>query len=198
MEQTQMQNRATPGQEASVSVAATTNGEQHGPSHLQQTLDAVARATQGLSELQWRYKPGADRWSISEIVEHLHHSEEYFYGDVVDRVMQAPAGQPDRDVAAIDAMVLAVITDRTNKGSTPAPLRPQGLHQADEALRRFFDARRRTIAFVERTSDLREHVVDSPLGQPLDALEWLLLASGHAERHVGQIEEVKADPGFPG
>jgi len=44
---------------------------------------------------------------------------------------------------------------------------------------------------------LREHVADSPLGQPLDAYEWLLFNGAHSERHTKQILEVKADPNFP-
>jgi hypothetical protein len=32
---------------------------------------------------------------------------------------------------------------------------------------------------------------------PLDAYQWLLLISGHTERHLAQILEVKADPNFP-
>ena len=36
-----------------------------------------------------------------------------------------------------------------------------------------------------------------PLGQPLDAYEWLLFVAAHSERHTKQILEVKADPNFP-
>jgi hypothetical protein len=31
----------------------------------------------------------------------------------------------------------------------------------------------------------------------MDAFEWVLLVSAHAERHTRQLQEVKADPGFP-
>jgi hypothetical protein len=44
---------------------------------------------------------------------------------------------------------------------------------------------------------LREHVTDSPLGQPLDAYQWLLFISAHSERHTKQILEVRGDPNFP-
>jgi hypothetical protein len=57
--------------------------------------------------------------------------------------------------------------------------------------------RERTMEFLTSTPGLRDHVMDSPLGQPLDAYEWLLFISAHSERHTKQILEVKADPGFP-
>jgi hypothetical protein len=37
----------------------------------------------------------------------------------------------------------------------------------------------------------------SPVGQPLDAYQWVLYLSAHSERHTKQILEVKADPSFP-
>ena len=58
-------------------------------------------------------------------------------------------------------------------------------------------SRGKTIAYLEATPDLRAHVVDSPIGQPLDAYEWLLFIAAHSERHTKQILEVKADPNFP-
>jgi hypothetical protein len=53
------------------------------------------------------------------------------------------------------------------------------------------------LEFLQSTPDLRAHVFDSPLKQPLDAYEWLLFMGAHSERHTKQILEVKADPGFP-
>lgn len=52
-------------------------------------------------------------------------------------------------------------------------------------------------AFLESTPDLREHVADSPFGQPWDTYEWVLFIAAHSERHTKQILEVKADPNFP-
>ena len=31
----------------------------------------------------------------------------------------------------------------------------------------------------------------------LDCYEWILFLTAHSERHLKQILEVKADPGFP-
>lgn len=44
---------------------------EQGQQYPEQTRSAVIGATRGLSEAQWKFKPAPDRWSISEIVEHM-------------------------------------------------------------------------------------------------------------------------------
>ncbi len=110
--------------------------------------------------------------------------------------MKAPAGPPDRDVAKMDAMVLAMVPDRSTKRQAPPELVPSGRWSPNEALDHFLASRARTIEFMRTTPDLRQHVMDSPLG-PLDAYEWLLFIAAHSERHTKQILEIEASPGFP-
>jgi hypothetical protein len=106
-------------------------------------------------------------------------------------------GAADRDTAKADAMVLAMIPDRNHKAQAPPPLVPTGRWSPAETLAHFQKSRAQTIAFLQSTPDLWEHVADSPLGQPLDAYEWLLFVAAHSDRHTKQILEVKADPNFP-
>jgi len=112
-------------------------------------------------------------------------------------VMLAPAGKADRDYKGTDKMVLSAIADRTRKAQAPEPVLPTGRWSPQEALAQFLKVRERTMEFLKSTSGSRDHVVDSPLGQPLDAYQWLLYISAHSERHTKQILEVKADPNFP-
>lgn len=116
--------------------------------------------------------------------------------DVADTVMKAPAGAPERDVAKMDALVLQLVPDRSNKRQAPLPPVPTGRWTPAEALAHFLKSRQRTIEFMQTTSNLLQHVSDSPLG-PLDGYEWLLFIAAHSERHTKQMLEVKASPGFP-
>jgi hypothetical protein len=61
----------------------------------------------------------------------------------------------------------------------------------------FFSQRReRTLEYVRTTQNaLRMHFDSGASG--LDAYQWLLAIAGHTERHVLQINEVKADPRYP-
>jgi hypothetical protein len=170
---------------------------ERGVMYLQQTRDGVVAAAKGLSEAQMKFKPAADRWSVAETLEHIALVEDLVFQNVTDKVMKAPPGAADRDTAKIDAVVLAMIPDRSRKAQAPPPVVPTGRWTPAETLDHFLKSRAKTIEFLQSTPDLREHVADSPLKQPLDAYEWLLFMGAHSERHTKQILEVKADPAFP-
>jgi len=182
---------------AALGQALTPADREQGLKYLQQTRDGVVAATKGLSEAQMKFKPAPDRWSVAETLEHIALAEDFLFQNVTDKIMKAPAGPAGRDTAKIDGMVLAMIPDRSHKAQAPPPLVPTGRWTPAETLDRFLKSRERTIAFLESTPDLREHVSDSPIGQQLDAYEWLLFIAAHSERHTKQILEVKADPNFP-
>jgi hypothetical protein len=175
----------------------TNSDRDRGIEYLQQTHEGVLAAVKGLSEAQIKFKPAADRWSVAETLEHIALVEDLILQNITNKVMQAPAGARDRDSAKIDSLVLAMIPDRSRKVQAPPPAVPIGRWTPAESLEHFQQSRAKTIAFLRATPDLREHVVDSPIKQPLDAYEWLLFVGAHSERHTKQILEVKADPGFP-
>jgi uncharacterized damage-inducible protein DinB len=168
-----------------------------GLQYLRQTEDSVAAAVKGLSDAQLNFKPAPDRWSVAQTLEHIAVSEDFIFHNVTDKIMKAPAGAATRDSAKADAMVLAMIPDRSHKAQAPPPLKPTGRWPPAETLDHFHKSRAKTIEYLQSTPDLRQHVIDSPLGQPLDAYEWLLFIGAHSERHTKQILEVKSDPNFP-
>jgi len=165
--------------------------------YLESTKKNIEEATKGLSDAQWNFKPGPDRWSVAQVMEHIALSEDYLRGFVVDQVLKAPAA-PDRDVKKIDQGVLAMIPDRSQKFQAPEPLRPVNKFGTPEETRKhFLESRAKTEALLKDTPDLREHAFDSPMGQKLDAYEWILFIAAHSDRHTKQIKEVEADPNFP-
>jgi DinB superfamily len=182
---------------ASFAQTLTPADREKGVQYLDQTRDGVVAATKGLSEAQMKFKPAPDRWSVAETLEHIALAEDFLFQNVTEKIMKASAGPPGRNTAKIDAMVLAMIPDRSHKAQAPPPLVPTGRWTPAETLDHFLKSRAKTIEFVQSTPDLREHVADSPLGQPLDAYEWLLFIAAHSERHTKQILEVKSDPNFP-
>ncbi len=159
--------------------------------YLVETRDGVVAATKGLSEAQMKFKPGPDRWSVAETLEHIVLVEDFLRQNVSDKVLTSPPGAADRDTAKIDAMVLAMIPDRSHKAQAPPPVTPTGRWTPADTLDRFLKTRAKTIALLESTPELRAHVSDSPLGQPLDACEWVLFMAAHSQRHTKQILEVK-------
>ncbi|HWX21550.1 MAG TPA: DinB family protein [Candidatus Binatia bacterium] len=166
--------------------------------YLEKTRAGVLEATKGLSQAQWDFKPGPDRWSVAEVTEHIAAAEDFLMDMVHEKVMKAPARADGEDVKAIDEFVLQAIPDRSHKVQAPEPLRPTNrFGSPKDSLKHFRESRAKTIAFLKSTKDLRQHATDSPMGKKLDGYEWVLLVAAHSERHTKQIEEVKADPGFP-
>jgi uncharacterized damage-inducible protein DinB len=166
--------------------------------YLQQTRDGVLAATRGLSEAQMKFKPAPDRWSVAETLEHIALAEDFLLQNITDKIMKAPAGDADRDTAKIDAGILAMVPDRSQKRQAPGPLVPTGRWTPAESIDHFQKSRAKTLEFLQSTPDLRGHVSsDNPFQQPMDAYDWLLFIAAHSERHTKQILEVKADPNLP-
>lgn len=155
-------------------------------------LDAIS----GLSDAQWRFKPAPEAWSIAECAEHVALAEDFFF-QRVQQLLASPA-QPDRKATLEDEKIYAQGVDRTRKVKTTEALLPRGRWPTPEQLSEYFRQRRaRTIAYVEKTTDpLRAHF-DGPGPEALDAYQWLVRLAAHTERHVMQIEEIKAHPKFP-
>jgi hypothetical protein len=165
---------------------------------LQSSKKGVLAATKGLSEAQWNFKPAPEKWSIAECMEHIAAAEDFILGQIEQGVMKAPAA-PDRDIAKIDAGILAMVPDRSNKVQAPEPLKPTNRFGSPQAaVQHFVESRATTEDFLKKTADLRGHAVDSPGGGgKLDAYEFILLIGAHSERHTKQIEEVQSKPGYP-
>ena len=165
--------------------------------YLESTKKMVQDSTKGLSEAQWNFKAGPDRWSIAQVLEHIAAAEDFIRGIVVEKVMLAPA-VPDRDLKKTDEAVLAMIPDRSHKAQAPEPIVPTNRFGSPEgAMKHFLESRTTTENFLKTTTGLRDHAVDSPMGMKLDGYEFILLIAAHSERHTKQILEVKADPNFP-
>jgi DinB superfamily len=165
--------------------------------YLESTKKDVLDATKNLSPEQWNFKAAPDRWSIAECMEHIAAAEDYIRGAVETGVMKAPA-VPGRDIAAIDAGIIANVPERKNKVQAPEAIKPTNRFGSPQAsLDHFIESRATTENFLKSTPGLRDHAADSPTGQKWDAYEFILLIAAHSERHTNQIKEVKADPNFP-
>jgi hypothetical protein len=166
--------------------------------HLQQTREAFLGSISGLSEAQWTFKAGPDRWSIAEVAEHIAISETTILHLVTDQIMKGPAVPRNPDSVS-DEKLLGWLLDRTSKFQAPEILKPTHRWPTRDALTKdFIAARETTAAYVKTTTDdLHGHAGSHPVFKMLDGYQWVLLLSGHSARHTAQIEEVKASAGYP-
>jgi hypothetical protein len=166
--------------------------------HLQQTRHAFLDSIAGLSDAQWTYKAGPDRWSIAEVAEHIAVSETMILQLVTDKMMKAPAIPPNPNPIP-DEELLALLLDRTSRFQAPEFLRPTSRWATRDALTKdFVAARDKTVTYVTSTTDdLHGHGGPHPAFKMLDCYQWVLLLSGHSARHTAQILEVKESQGYP-
>jgi hypothetical protein len=167
---------------------------------LQASQQAVVDTVKGLTPEQMAFKPGPDRWSVAECVEHITATEPMLFGMIEGKVLKTPpASEADRaKVTGKDKGVMTMVTDRSKKFQAPAEIRPTGKWTGrEELLKAFGEARAKTIEWTKTTKeDLRAHVMAGPGGE-LDGYQWMMYLSGHTRRHLAQIKEVMASPNFP-
>jgi uncharacterized damage-inducible protein DinB len=168
-------------------------------SHLHASRKMLLDAIAGLTPAQWKFKPAPARWSIAECAEHVALSEDFMF-ERVQRMLKAPA-TPGKKPEVSDEALIRDSADRSQKAKADEPrTQPQGRWGTPARLAEYFKARReRTLDYVRTTQDaLRSHFAGAGTpSETFDAYQWLLLIAGHTERHVLQINEVKADPGYP-
>jgi hypothetical protein len=162
---------------------------------LQETRKLFLETVADVSDRQWSFKPGPDRWSIAEIAEHLALTEDRLFSDVLASLRK---NDPDPgSKKPTDDAVMKFMTDRSIKAQAPPYLQPKSSIGKRALIARFTASRDRTIAYVETTKDdLRHHYTAGPLGA-MDAYQTIIGMSGHSEKHLAQMRDVKASPKFP-
>ncbi len=159
--------------------------------------DYISQLT-NLSDKQLDFRSAEGRWTIAEIAEHITVVEMALFGMVTDKVLKSPVPEcKDPFRVADDAIVLAV-TNRQQKFTAPEQVRPNGRWKTREDLLASFEkTRNTTIDFIKNNKiDLRSHFGQAPMGM-MDSYQWILFMTGHSERHLAQLKEVKADKNYP-
>jgi hypothetical protein len=161
--------------------------------HLEMSESWLLDEVSGLSaeQLQFRRAPGL--WTIMEVVEHLVVAEPVYWQDLQE-AMKAPPSK--EKTSGRDADVLWYGIDRTDRQKAVPAEAPKGqLRDLGTGLAVFRKLHAQMLQYAKATNDdLRSHFVKR---EGSDAFQWLLLISAHEQRHILQIREIKAAPGFP-
>ncbi len=166
---------------------------------LKETKDAAINATKDLSEAQLNFKAAPEKWSVKECMFHIAATEKLLWS-MFETTMKAPANPEKRsEIKVTDEQVVQMVQDRTKKAQAPETIQPKntGFNSLDEGITAFKKSRGEHIKYLKNsTEDLRNHVVQMPVGY-IDCYQFLLFMAAHSNRHTQQMNEVKADPGFP-
>jgi hypothetical protein len=155
---------------------------------LRRSQEIFLDAVEGIAEDFAAKRPGEERWSALECVEHVALSEEF----LLSSIQQAEHGAARIDKGR-EAAILALGTDRTRPAVSPEAVSPRGRFASlSEAVRHFQASRAQTISYVENCSaDLRSMLTTHPLLGTVNCYEVLLLIVVHPERHAKQIAGIR-------
>lgn len=183
---------------ASVPVVASAEGISPGDrqrlrAHLDMTESWIVSELKGLSEAQLRFRMKPESWTISDVVEHLSIAEPQYWQQLRDSMKQ-PANTGKSE--ATDAAILWYGIDRGNRTTTGEARVPTGkVADVREPLDRFLKLRATMREYAGTTTDdLRSRKL---IDGNMDVYQWFLMISSHAQRHILQIREIKADPKYP-
>ena len=168
--------------------------------YLEKTRAGVIEATKGLTEAQWNFKPGPDRWSVGETAEHIVLAEGLLFSAVQGAVAAPVNPDWETKTKGKTEFIEKVMVDRSHKATAPEQIVPSGKLTREEVIQRYKEARAKTLKFAEETDvPLKSHTFDHPFPVfgTLNAYQWLIYIPLHNMRHDQQIAEVKASAGYP-
>ena len=180
---------------APVAAGGLTTGErQRLVAHLEMTERWLSSEVDGLSPAQLTFRASPNSWSIKDVVEHLAIAEPQYWQQV-QASLKSPitAGYKPETT---DAAILWYGVDRTQRTQTGEARVPDGRFKTAADALASFTALRATMLTLARESqdDFRgRKLIDGNM----DVYQWFLMISTHAQRHILQIQEVKADKKYP-
>ncbi len=167
--------------------------------HLNASRERLLATVRGLSAEQRMFQAAERRWSVADCLEHLIIVENFVWKTMQNVLQTPPQPEKQAEVRPRDQIVLEMVPARTRRVAGPPGVHPtRSWRDFGELVQQFEIARARTLQFAAYSdADLRCHFFPHPIIGDLDCYQWLLFLGTHCERHVRQMEEVMADPGFP-
>ncbi len=165
--------------------------------YLNDTKDDYIKQLTGISDAQLNFRAAEGRWTIAEIAEHITVVENALFGTLT--AATAAKTYKCEEVPRIpDLALILAVTNRGQKFTAPEQVRPNGRWKTKEDLIANFEkTRATTIEYIKNNkTDLRGSFVQSPMGT-VDSLQGILFITGHGDRHLAQLKEVKADSKYP-
>lgn len=155
------------------------------------------QAVEGLTDQQWAFKPGPDRWSVAECAEHIVLAEALLFETATRSLTAASDEKWEATLSKTDVLRRA-LPNRSTKVDAPDAIKPRQAMTRQQLMTRFREQRARALAYAQETeAPLKAHTAANPFFGPLNAHQWLLYIPLHHARHNLQIAEVKTSTDYP-
>lgn len=143
----------------------------------------------------WQTRPDDDRWSVSEILEHLHRVERGTAAVLAKRIAKARAeGFPgETDTSSVLGTLDAFrVSDLDRKLVAPELALPTENADRETAERRLAESRAALLAAIDSGDGLALGAIRHThlrFGE-LDLYQWILFVAEHEARHTAQLRDV--------
>lgn len=142
-------------------------------------------------------RPAPERWSLSEVLEHLSLAEASFTGWIASGIEKARTGGIGPEGAERSPLPEAVRTrlaDRVNRRVAPERVQPKGEMRAGDAWNAVVEVERRLKEVLVAADGLalNDVIVEHPSLGPFNIYQWVELMAAHRRRHVEQVREIGA------
>lgn len=158
---------------------------------------AVIEAAASLPHDRWLVRPDPNRWSVAEVVTHLHRVERGVAKLIAKRVGEAKEqGHPfeTEDSSVLGRLDGKHVSDRSRPVQAPPQVQPPVAPDAATALAMLEESRVALRESLAQADGLALGAIRHPhpvLGE-IDLYQWVLFVGQHEARHRSQITEAAA------
>jgi hypothetical protein len=140
-------------------------------------------------------KPGPDRWSVSEVVEHVSLVEKSFSQKLIaelNRARDAGIAEESDSSPVVPTFDATRAMDRSQPLVAPEAVRPHGGLDTEVTLATLDEHRNALRSAIIGAEGLALGDVIMQHGKfgPLNLYQWSVFAAAHETRHVAQIREI--------
>jgi hypothetical protein len=168
--------------------------------YLDTTRSELSKAVEDVSAARREERPGPDRWSVAEVLDHLSILEGRVAQLVSGRLAAARAAGlgPELETSSVlDTVDRARILDRSRRATAPDFVRPQSACDATAAWAALQQTRAELRAAVVANDGfaLSEVKHEHPVLGLINLYQWLVFVGAHEARHTDQIREIALELG---
>jgi uncharacterized damage-inducible protein DinB len=165
---------------------------------LKQSAKEFLAAIDNVSSEQWNFKAGNLRHTIGEEAEHICFSEQELQKVITAALKGDNAAAKGAELKGKEQKVRELMLDAA-KGAENFKARGR-INSKLEVLEYFAAAHDKLLKLLAGAQELDTHIYKHPnkdYGE-LTARQWFYYVAYHKQRHVKQIEAIKAHPDYPG
>ncbi len=152
----------------------------------EEARETLWNTVEGISDEDLNWKPAEDRWSIRQVMEHIHLME-----GAVAKTIQTEV-KKDATAPAVDKPIERTV-DRSMKVEAPDFVTPGDSFLTKAELRAKLDGSHQLLRQTEESIPAEELEVRSyphPVFGEMNLSQWIPFAGYHELRHIDQIKEV--------